>query len=151
MPVPAGWQQETVNGTVRLVAPNGHYAIEGIAAAIENNPNFNPANQPNEEEYTTPQVLLHNASVGGGSRQTYRDGFYWWTPAKGVVWEPFTGLELKTCYDLIAAQQAEIATLKAAQTAPAPVDTTALMAAINAIPDSIAPAVAAALVEAKKL
>lgn len=37
-------------------------------------------------------------------------------------------------------------------TAPGtPVDTTALVAAINAIPDAIAPAVAAALVEAKKL
>lgn len=34
---------------------------------------------------------------------------------------------------------------------PAPVDTTALVAAINAIPDAIAPAVANALVEAKKL
>ena len=34
---------------------------------------------------------------------------------------------------------------------PAPVDTTALITAINAIPDAIAPAVAQALVEAKKL
>lgn len=120
MPVPTGWKIETVNGVQRLVAPNGHYTIAGFAAAIENAPNWDPANTPNEEEYTTPQVLLHNAGVGAGSRQTYRDGEYWWTEAKGVVWEPFVGLELKACYDLIASQQAEIAALKAAQPTPTP-------------------------------
>lgn len=120
MPIPTGWKQVTVNGETRLVAPNGHYAVAGFEQAIENAATWDAGNQPNEEEYTTPQVLLHNPAVGPGSRQTYRDGFYWWTEAKGVVWEPFSGLELKACYDLIASQQAEIAKLQAAPTTPMP-------------------------------
>ena len=47
--------------------------------------------------------------------------------------------------------RAQIAALKAAPSAGAPVDTTALVNAINAIPDAIAPAVAQALMEAKKI
>lgn len=151
MPVPTGWKQTTVSGVSRLVAPNGHYLIAGFEQAVLDAPSWDAGNQPNEEEYTVPQVQLHNETLGAGSRVTTRDGVFWWTQAKGVVYEPYTGLELKACYDLIAAQHAEIAALKAAQPTPAPVDTAALVAAINAIPDGIAPLVASALIEAKKL
>jgi len=150
MPIPNGWKD--VNGV--LIAPNNVPVHDGFRSAIENDPNFNPANWPNEAEYNANPVQYHVADSGNGDRQTYRDTVYWYTRKYGVVVEQYPGLELGATYKRIAAQDAEIAALKAqlAQAQqPAPVDTTALVAAINAIPDSIASAVAAAIVQAKKL
>jgi len=150
MGVPTGWKD--VNGV--LIAPNNVPVHDGFRAAIEDDPGFDPANVPNEAEYNANPVMLHRPDLGNGDRQTFRDGAYYWTSQIGVVWEKYPGLEIDACYKRIAAQQAEITALKAqlAQVQqPAPVDTTALVAAINQIPDAIAPAVAAALVEAKKL
>lgn len=154
MPVPTGWKQTTVNGATRLVAPNDHYLIAGFEQAVIDASFWDAGNQPNEEEYHVDQVQFHNQSLGPGSRQTTRDGVFWWTPAKGVVYEPYVGLELKACYDLIASQQAEITALKAqlAQTQqPAPMDTSAVEADINAIADAIAAPIAKALADLKIL
>lgn len=145
MGVPQGWRDD---GTT-LTAPNGHFLQHGFRNAVLDAPAWDPGDQPNEEEYGTPQVLLHNASVGGGTRVTTRDHLLWWTQGAGVIQEPYPGLELKAAYDLIAAQQAEIATLKAQQTAP--VDTSTVEADINAIADAIAAPVAKALADLKKL
>lgn len=143
--VPAGWHDDGHT----LTAPNGHKVVLGFRQHILNAQSWNADNQPLEEEYHANQVLLHNASIGGGQVQLFRDNMFYWTQAKGVIDEPYLGLEIKAAYDLIAQQQTEIAALKAAQ--PKPPDTTALVAAINAIPDGMAPLVAAALIEAKKL
>jgi hypothetical protein len=112
--IPNGWAEQTVNGVVRLVCPNGHYAIAGFRNHIESDATWNPANQLLEEEYQTDQVQLHNLSLGAGSRVTTRDKVLWYTVKQGVIDESELGAELKACYDQIAAQQAEIATLKAA-------------------------------------
>lgn len=105
MITPAGWHDD---GTT-LTAPNGHKVIRGFRQRILGDLNWNPANQPQEEEYHTDQVLLHNASVGPGQRQTFRDGEFWYTDKLGVVWEPFLGLEIKAAYDTIAALMGQLA------------------------------------------
>ena len=109
MSIPGGWHDD---GTT-LTAPNGHFFQHGFRNVVLDAPTWDPGDQPNEEEYGTPQVLLHNASVGGGTRATTRDHLLWWTSADGVHVEPYLGLELKACYDLIA-------TLKATPPTPAP-------------------------------
>ncbi len=108
MPVPQNWSDD---GTA-LTAPNGQRVALGFRSHILNAASWDAGNQPNETEYHSNQVLLHNASVGPGQRQTFRDSLLWWTQQKGVVEEPYLGLELKSCYDLISAQQAEIAQLR---------------------------------------
>lgn len=145
MGVPTCWHDDGHT----LTAPNSHKVVLGFRSHILNTPGWDPANQPLEEEHHANQVLLHDAGVGGGQVQLFRDSMLYWTQAKGVIDGSSIGLEIKAAYDVIAQQQTEIAVLKAQQ--PAPPDTTALVAAINAIPDAIAPAIASALVEAKKL
>lgn len=144
MPIPTNWKDD---GTT-LTAPNGVVVVKGFRDHILAT-SWDSGNVPQEPEYHADQVLLHNASVGAGQRQCFRDSLLWYTPTKGVVEERQMGSELDAAYKLIAQQQAEIAALKAAP-APTP-DTTALVSAINAIPDAIASAVANALIEAKKL
>lgn len=142
--IPQNWKDDGHT----LTATNGVTVILGFRDHILQASSWDAGNVPQEAEYHADQVLLHNAAVGAGQRQCFRDSLLWYTATKGVVQEPFLGLELDACYKHIATLQAQLAQ---AQPAPAPVDTTALVAAINAIPDAIAPAVAQALVEAKKL
>ncbi len=144
MPIPQNWKDD---GTT-LTAPNGHHVTLGFRAHIINAASWDAGNTPNEDEYHTEQVLLHNASVGSGQRQTFRDALLWWTSQKGVVEEPYMGLELKACYDLITAQQAQ---LKSQQPTPGPVDTTQVEADINAVIDALPPLFAKLLADVKKL
>jgi hypothetical protein len=109
--VPAGWHDD---GS-KLTAPNGVPVVFGFRSHILNAPSWDPGNVPQEAEYHTDQVLLHNASVGAGQRQVFRDGMLWFTPAKGVVWEPYLGLELDAAYRQIAALQAQLASTNVAQ------------------------------------
>ena len=145
--IPQNWKDDGHT----LMAPNGVPVVLGFRDHILQASSWDSGNTPCESEYHTNSVLLHNASVGAGSAQLFRDCLLWYTQAKGVVQEPFMGLELDAAYKFIAQLTQEIAALKAQTPQPAPVDTTALVSAINAIPDAIAPVVAAALVEAKKL
>lgn len=152
MPVPQGWTDQ--NNT--LTAPNGVPIVYGFRQHILDANSWDSGNQPQEPEYHTDQVLLHNTSVGAGQRQVFRDNFLWYTPSAGVVQEPYMGLELDTAYQLIASQQGEIANLQTqlAQVStppPAVVDTTQIIADINAIGDGLAPLIARALVDIKKL
>lgn len=147
MPIPQGWTDS--NGI--LAAPNGVPVHDGFRSAVENDPNFDPANLPQEAEYNANPVQYHVSDSGNGDRQTFRDTVYWWTPKYGVVVEKFPGLELDATYKLIAAQQAEIDALKANPPAPMPVDTSTVIADIHAIADGIAPLVAKALVDISKL
>ncbi|MGH2505931.1 MAG: N-acetylmuramoyl-L-alanine amidase [Ktedonobacteraceae bacterium] len=152
MPIPNGWRDDP--NTLTLVAPNTIAVVLGFRQHILESASWDAGNQPCEVEYHTSQVLLHNASIGAGQVQVFRDGMLWYTPKDGVIQEPYLGLEIDAAYKLITAQQAEIATLKATQPTPTPtppIDTTALVAAINAIGDGVAPLVASALVEVKKL
>lgn len=143
MPVPTGWSD---NGTT-LTASNKVPVVAGFRQHILNAASWDSGNVPQESEYHTDQVLLHNAAVGAGQRQVFRDTLLWYTTAKGVVEEPYVGLELDAAYKQIDALKAQLAQ----QQTPAPADNAALIAAINAIPDAIAGPVAAALVEAKKI
>lgn len=147
MPVPNGWKD---NGTT-LTDPKGVPVVTGFRDRILNATSWDSGNVPQEPEYHTDQVLLHNAAVGAGQRQLFRDTLLWYTPTKGVVEEPYIGWELDAAYKQIDALKAQLAQ----QQQPAPVNTTALLVAINAIPDAIAQATATAtaqaVVEAKKL
>lgn len=118
MGIPQGWKD--VNGV--LIAPNNVPVHDGFRVAIENDPNFDPANMPNEAEYNANPVQLHRPDLGSGDRQTFRDDDFWWTAQMGVVREKYIGLELDAAYKQIATQtaqisqlQAEIATLKQQQ------------------------------------
>lgn len=147
MGVPAGWHDDGQT----LAAPNGHSLQHGFRQKVLDTPEWDPGDEPNEEEYGTPQVLLHNASVGGGTRVTTRDHLLWWTSALGVHVEPYPGLELKACYDEIAQQQAEIASLKQQLAQATTPDISVVEADINAIADAIATPVAKALADLGKL
>ena len=99
--IPTGWKDD---GTT-LTAPNGVKVVAGFRSYVLS-ATWAAGNVPCEAEYHTDLVLLHNAFVGAGSRQVFRDGFLWYTPSKGVVYEPYTGLELDAAYKLIAQLQA---------------------------------------------
>src|SRR5438445_8996331 len=85
MPIPTGWSD---NGTT-LTATNKVPIVQGFRQHILSAASWDGGNQPQEAEYHADQVLLHNAAVGAGQRQVFRDGFLWYTSAKGVVEEPF--------------------------------------------------------------
>ncbi len=122
--IPAGWHDD---GTT-LTAPNGVPVVLGFRAHILNAPSWDAGNMPQEAEYHADQVLLHNIAIGAGQRQCFRDGMLWYTTAKGVVWEPFLGLELDAAYKQIATLQAQITQLSQ----PVPAQPTANVAqAIN--------------------
>jgi hypothetical protein len=108
--LPAGWHDDGHT----LTAPNGHRVVMGFREWVLSH-NWDAGNQPLGEEYAVPQVQLHNPGLGAGQIQLFRDGILWFTTAKGVVQEPYLGLEIQAAYALIASQQAEIATLKQQQ------------------------------------
>lgn len=111
MGIPTGWKK---NAAGALVAPNGVIIRNGFEQCIETH-SWDAGNIPQEAEYNVPQVLLHNPAVGGGDRQVFRDSLLWWTQAKGVVNEPYMGLELDAAYKRIAQLEQQ-----SAQPAPAP-------------------------------
>lgn len=98
--VPNGWKD---NGET-LTAPNGQTVVMGFRKHIMES-EWDPTDWPNEHEYNVGQVLLHNASVGGGDRQTTVKHMLWWTKDKGVVEEPNLGLELSAAYKQISSLQ----------------------------------------------
>ncbi len=116
MPIPTEWRDDGHT----LTAPNGHVLVLGFREHVINAPSWDPGNMPNEEEYHASPAQIHAPEFGDGQRVTLRDCILWWTQTKGVIQEPYSGLELKACYDLIATQQSEIATLKGQPPAPMP-------------------------------
>jgi hypothetical protein len=137
--IPQNWMD---NGTT-LVAPNGHKVVLGFRDHILNT-TWDAGNVPLSEEYHATAVLLHNPALGDGQVQLCRDGMFWYTTAKGVVWEPYLGLEIQACYNALKAAQPPIPT-------PTPVDTTVVEADIHAIIDALPPLFAKLLVDVKKL
>lgn len=109
--VPNGWKDA---GGI-LTAPNGVQIHQGFRDFILNHP-WDAGNVPQEVEYNTSPVQLHNPGLGAGDRQVYRDSLLWWTQAKGVVNEPYIGLELDAAYKRITALETQLAK----QPAPVP-------------------------------
>lgn len=105
--IPAGWHDDGAT----LTAQNGHRVVKGFRDYVLAHA-WDTGNAPLGEEYGADPVLLHNRAVGAGTVQLFRDGMLWWTPATGVINEPYVGWELAAAY-------ATIATLKAGQP-PAP-------------------------------
>lgn len=116
MPIPQGWSDD--GHTLR--AKNTVPVVMGFREHILQAASWDGDNVPQEAEYHSDQVLLHNASVGAGQRQVFRDTMLWYTTAKGVVQEPYLGLEVDAAYKQITALEEQIAQLKAAPPAPAP-------------------------------
>lgn len=114
--IPSGW---TDNGTT-LTAPNGIPIQYGFRAYILSH-QWDPQNGPLEAEYHADPVQYHNVALGAGQRQCFRDGLLWWTQEKGVIYEPYMGLEVNVCYQKIAALQAAIDGLKNTPPTPPPV------------------------------
>jgi len=105
MPQPQGWHDD---GST-LTAPNGEKVVLGFRSHIMAAPTWDTGNQPQEAEYHADQVLLHNASVGAGQRQCFRDTMLWYTDKQGVVEEPYLGLEIDAAYKRIATLEAQVA------------------------------------------
>ena len=136
--VPTGWKDDGKT----LTAPNGNTVVLGFRDHILSKPGgWDPGDQPLSEEFHADPLEYSNPSLGAGQKLCCTKTTLEYTTARGVF-EAWQGQEI----------QALLALLAKAQQAPAStIDTTALIAAINAIPDAIAPAVTQALVEAKKL
>jgi hypothetical protein len=138
--VPNNWKDDGKT----LTAPNGHRVALGFRDYVLSH-NWDSGNQPLEDEWHADPLEVSNPSLGAGQKQ----GFTWttleYTAARGVF-EAWQAQE-------IVALRAQIAALKAAT--PTPVDTTQAIAAVNAIADQVATAVAsaaaAAVVAIKKL
>ena len=77
--VPTGW---TDDGTT-LTAPNGHRVVKGFRDWILSH-NWDPADQPLQEEEGRTPVEYSNPGLGGGSRQIFWKTVLEWTPPKGV-------------------------------------------------------------------
>lgn len=100
--VPTGWSDD---GNT-LKAKNGQVMVLGFRQHVLNS-DWDPDDVPNEHEYNASPVLIHAPNLGAGDRQTTRDHLLWWTQSKGVVQEPYLGLELEAAYALIAKLQSE--------------------------------------------
>ena len=147
MPVPAGWSD--ANGV--LTAPDKKTTVvKGFRAHIIAASTWDASNVPLEAEVPVAQVLLHNLTLGPGTRQCFRDNLLWYTTAKGVVDEQYMGLEIKACYDQILALQAQVALLKANQptNGGATIDTTQAIADVTAIADGVTAALTAGVMKA---
>lgn len=92
--VPSGW---TDDGKI-LTASNGVKIALGFRDHILKDPKWDTANLPMGAEYHADQVLLHNADVGSGQRQLFRDTYLWWTDKLGVHQEPYVAWELDAAY-----------------------------------------------------
>lgn len=138
MSIPTGWKD---NGTT-LVASNGISVVKGFRDLVLHATSWDAGNVPLETEHAANPVLLHNAAVGAGSRQCFRDCLLCYTTAKGVWQEPYLGWETDAAYK-------QIATLQAAQ--PVPVDTAQVEADVNVIIDATPPLFAKLLADIKKL
>jgi hypothetical protein len=140
MIIPSGWHD--ANST--LTAPNGVPVVHGFRDHVLNFPGGWPAgNWPLAKEAMRTPLEDANPGLGGGSFQLFRWALLEYTKDRGVF-DAWVGQEL-------AKARAEIADLKAKLAAlptPGPVDTTALLAAIDAIPDAVAKAVALATAQA---
>lgn len=137
MGVPKGWSDDGKT----LTAPNGVPVVRGFREFILAS-SWDAANWPLAPESARPALEDANPAIGAGTYQLFRMSMLEWTQDRGVF-VAWVGQELlKTRQELDAA--------KSAQPAPA-VDTSALIKAIEAIPDAISPAVAQALIEARKL
>jgi hypothetical protein len=140
--VPTGWKDDGHT----LTAPNGHRVVLGFRDYVLSH-NWDAHNQPLEEEWTADPLEVSNPSLGAGQKQSFVWTTLEYTPARGVF-EAWQGQEL-------VALRVEIAALKTATPPPVPVDTTQAIAAVNAIADQVATAVAsaaaAAVVVIKKL
>lgn len=146
MTIPNGWHDDGHT----LTAPNGVKVRDGFRDFILNN-NWDPTDLPLREEYAVDLVLIHNTSVGPGSRLLCQKSFLWYTSKMGVHKEPFVAWELDSAYALITQLQQEIATLKATP-APAPqptINISDLGAQLQAIA-SAAGSIAAATAQAQK-
>lgn len=94
---PAGWSDD---GTT-LTAPNQVTMRNGFRLHVLSAPSWDPGNVPLAPEQPANPVQYHNPALGGGTIQPCRDCVLWWTSSKGVVQEPFGGLEIWACYQLI--------------------------------------------------
>lgn len=133
--IPQGWRDD---GTT-LTAPNNIPVKLGFRQYILSH-NWDAGNVPQGPEYHTDQVLQHNASVGAGQVQVFRDGMFWYTDKAGVVLEPFSGLEIWACYQKIQADattiqqlQQQIAALQSQVTLTNPAIPTDVIAALKTI------------------
>lgn len=140
MGIPQGW---TDDGHT-LVAPNGNHVVLGFRDWIVNHL-WDAGNEPLGPEFYPPQVQLHNTSLGPGSVQLFRDNLLWYTSEKGIIQEPFLGLELDAAYKLIVSLQDQLAK---AQTTT--VNVAQLRADIEAIIDALPPLFAKALSDLPK-
>src|SRR5450631_1229903 len=137
MPVPQGWKD---NGTT-LTAPNKHFLVKGFRDHVLTASAWDASDMPLEEEQSVAEVERH-ASSGAGTRQLTVGRLLIYTASKGVM-ESAAGQEIKVCYDEIAAQAKQIATLtaelKAAQTpiAPTAINVTSAIAACQSIATSL--------------
>jgi hypothetical protein len=102
--IPQGWKDDGHT----LTAPNNVPVVFGFRGKILAE-DWDPGNTPTAPEYHAAQVQLHNPGLGAGQVQVFRDKVLWYTAQKGVIDEPYIGLELKAAYDKIAALQAAAA------------------------------------------
>jgi hypothetical protein len=115
--VPKSWKDE--NGVI--TAPNSVSVVRGFAAYIRKNA-WQEDDYPLEAEHAVEQVEVGNPALGAGIVQTFRKRQLSYT-TKLDVFETWTGHELLTVKQLLAAAQARIKELEAAPApAPAPQD-----------------------------
>lgn len=136
--IPAGWKDD---GTT-LTAPNGVPVIQGFREWVLSHP-WDSGNWPLAPSAGRNPLEDSNSSLGGGTFQIFRWSMLEWTTDRGVF-VSWIGQEL------IKARQ-EIDALKSAPPTPAPVDTSLVESDINAIADGLAPLIARALTDLKKL
>ncbi len=97
MGVPTGWHDDGTS----LTAPNGVSMRDGFRNHVLTSPNWDATNMPLVVEQPANPVQYHNLTLGPGTIQPFRDFVLWWTAAKGVVQEPYSGLEIWACYQKI--------------------------------------------------
>jgi hypothetical protein len=112
--VPNGWTDK--DGVI--TAPNKIPVVRGIADYIRKN-TWDAEDYPLEPEQSVASVELSNPTLGAGVRQIFRKRQMSYTKARGVF-ETWTGQELLAVEQQLAAAQARIAELTAAQPQPAP-------------------------------
>lgn len=97
--IPTGWQDDGHT----LTAPNGHRVVLGFRDHVLNT-NWDPSNQPLEEEWHADPLEYSNPSLGAGQKQCFTWTTLEWTPVRGVF-EGWQGQEIHALLALLRSAQ----------------------------------------------
>ncbi len=100
--VAAGWHDD--EKADKLTAPNGKYFTKGFRKAVLNEPFYDLADLPLENEHPCDQMEFGNPNIEPGTQQICEMTTWEWTPKRGIF-KMYTGQEIMALRKLVQAHE----------------------------------------------